>query len=54
MPIRGAKELEGLRAACRLGREALDAAHKLAVRPGTTTDEIDRVVRGRGAGAPSP
>jgi hypothetical protein len=29
-----------------VGREVLDAAHK-AVRPGVTTDEIDRVVSGR-------
>ncbi|CAJ1961513.1 unnamed protein product [Cylindrotheca closterium] len=33
----------GLRHACRMGREVLDAAGK-ALRPGVTTDEIDRVV----------
>lgn len=44
MPVRMAEEIEGLRAACRLAREVLDEAHA-AVRPGITTDEIDRVVR---------
>lgn len=44
VPIRSAQEIEGLRAACRLAREVLDKAHA-AVRPGVTTDEIDRVVR---------
>jgi methionyl aminopeptidase len=33
----------GLRHACRMGREVLDIAGK-ALRPGVTTDEIDRVV----------
>ena len=33
----------GLRHACRMGREILDVAGK-ALRPGVTTDEIDRVV----------
>lgn len=37
------KEIDGIRRACRVGREVLDAAHA-AVRPGATTDEIDRVV----------
>ena len=32
-----------MRAACNLGREILDAAHRI-IRPGVTTDEIDRVV----------
>ncbi len=32
-----------MRKACQLGREVLEAAAKL-VRPGVTTDEIDRVV----------
>lgn len=37
------EEIEGLRVACRLGRECLDeAAHAIA--PGVTTDEVDRVV----------
>ena len=44
VPIRSAREIEGLRAACRLAREVLDKAHAV-VRPGVTTDEIDRVVR---------
>ena len=33
----------GLRHACRMGREVLDVAGK-ALRPGVTTDEIDRIV----------
>lgn len=33
----------GLRHACRMGREVLDIAGK-ALRPGVTTDEIDRIV----------
>lgn len=40
------KELDaeyGLRHACKMGREVLDAAGK-ALRVGVTTDEIDRVV----------
>jgi methionyl aminopeptidase len=40
------KELDGengLRHSCRMGREVLDLAGK-ALRPGVTTDEIDRVV----------
>ncbi|KAF8058467.1 MAP1A [Scenedesmus sp. PABB004] len=41
--IRTPEEVAGIRAACRAGREALDAAHA-AVRPGVTTDELDRVV----------
>lgn len=32
-----------MRVACRLAREVLDKAHA-AVRPGVTTDEIDRIV----------
>eukprot|EP00884_Botryococcus_braunii_P001642 jgi/Botrbrau1/11479/Bobra.0360s0006.1 len=41
--IRTPKEIEKIRAACRLGREVLDKAHA-AIRPGITTDEIDRIV----------
>jgi len=44
--IYGPKELDcenGLRHACAMGREVLDAAGK-ALRPGVTTDEIDRIV----------
>ncbi len=37
------QQLEGIRAACLLGRRILDAAHA-AIRPGITTDEIDKVV----------
>ncbi|KAL3143379.1 Microtubule-associated protein 1A [Trebouxia sp. C0009 RCD-2024] len=43
VPIRSAKEIAGMRVACRLAREVLDKAHA-AVRPGVTTDEIDRIV----------
>lgn len=41
--IRSAKDIEGMRVVCRMAREILDAGHA-AVRPGVTTDEIDRVV----------
>ncbi|RCN30197.1 hypothetical protein ANCCAN_24034 [Ancylostoma caninum] len=37
------EEKEGLRVACRLGREVLNEAAK-ACAPGLTTEEIDRVV----------
>lgn len=56
VPVRSAAELEGIRAACAAGRRALDAAHS-AVRPGVTTDELDRIVHDSlvGDGAyPSP
>lgn len=43
VPIRTEKEIAKARAACRIGREVLDEAAR-AVRPGVTTDEIDRVV----------
>ena len=43
VPIRTLKAIEGIRAACLVGRQVLDLAHD-AVRPGATTDEIDRVV----------
>lgn len=36
-------EIEGLRVACRLGRQVLDEA-AAAIGPGVTTDEIDRIV----------
>jgi len=42
----GPEELDGergLRHACKMGREVLDVAGK-ALRPGVTTDEIDRIV----------
>jgi methionyl aminopeptidase len=44
--IYGPAELDGetgLRHACRMGREVLDVAGK-ALRPGVSTDEIDRIV----------
>ena len=43
VPIRSAKEIDGLRTVCRLAREILDCAAAV-IRPGITTDEIDRVV----------
>ena len=42
-PVHTKKEIEKMRKANRLGREILDAAHRV-IRPGVTTDEIDRVV----------
>ncbi|EIE24748.1 methionine aminopeptidase [Coccomyxa subellipsoidea C-169] len=41
--VRSPKEIKGIREACLIARNILDAAHA-AVRPGVTTDEIDRVV----------
>ncbi|KAG5192994.1 peptidase M24, structural domain-containing protein [Tribonema minus] len=43
IPIYTAKQVEGIREACRIGREVLDAGGR-AARVGATTDEIDRVV----------
>ena len=43
VPIRNAKQIAGMRAACRLAREILDKAHA-AVKPGITTDDIDQIV----------
>lgn len=43
VPVRSEKEIARARAACRIGREVLDEAAR-AIRPGVTTDEIDRVV----------
>uniref|UniRef100_UPI00358DDCE9 methionine aminopeptidase 1 isoform X2 n=1 Tax=Myxine glutinosa TaxID=7769 RepID=UPI00358DDCE9 len=37
------EEIEGMRIACRLGREVLDIAARM-IRPGVTTDAIDNVV----------
>lgn len=37
------EEIEGMRVACKLGREVLDEAAK-AIAIGVTTDEVDRVV----------
>ena len=42
-PVHTEKEIKKMRKANRLGREILDAAHRI-IRPGVTTDEIDRVV----------
>lgn len=42
-PIHTEEEIEKIRFACKLGRQALDLAHK-TVAPGVTTEEIDRVV----------
>ena len=42
-PVRSAKQIAGLRKACRIAREILDKGHA-AIRPGITTDDIDRVV----------
>jgi len=41
--INSKEEVEGIRVACRMGREILDIAGKM-VRPGITTEEIDKVV----------
>src|SRR5207248_6836197 len=41
--INNDKEIAGIKAACKLGREALDYAHTL-VKPGITTDYIDKMV----------
>ena len=41
--INTAAEIKGIRKACQLGRQALDLAAN-TVRPGVTTDEIDRLV----------
>ena len=45
MPIRSERHIAGIREASRIGRLVLDAAHA-AVRPGVTTDELDRIVSG--------
>ncbi|CBN77637.1 conserved unknown protein [Ectocarpus siliculosus] len=42
IPVYTASQIRGIREACRIGREVLDAAGR-AVRVGATTDEIDRV-----------
>ena len=42
-PIHTAKQIKKMRKVNLLGREILDAAHRI-IRPGVTTDEIDRVV----------
>lgn len=43
IPVYTEAEIQGIRAACRAGREVLDAAGK-ALRVGVTGDEIDKVV----------
>ncbi|EFN52273.1 hypothetical protein CHLNCDRAFT_54612 [Chlorella variabilis] len=47
--LRTERDVAGIREACAIGRRVLDAA-AAAVAPGVTTDEIDRVVGGVGAG----
>lgn len=42
-PVYEGKQLEKIRAACKIGREALDAGHAI-IKPGVTTEEIDKVV----------
>ncbi|CAM9648863.1 unnamed protein product [Laminaria digitata] len=42
IPVYTAAQIKGIRQACKIGREVLDAAGR-AVRAGATTDEIDRV-----------
>ncbi|KAL8128762.1 LOW QUALITY PROTEIN: hypothetical protein V2J09_017917 [Rumex salicifolius] len=41
--IKTPEQIERMRETCRIGREVLDAAARI-IRPGITTDEIDRVV----------
>lgn len=41
--VNNTEEIEGIRQACKLAREILDAAHKI-IAPGITTDEIDKLV----------
>lgn len=43
IPVYTAEQIEGIRAACKAGREVLDIAGK-ALRVGITGDEIDRIV----------
>ena len=42
IPVHSPKQIAGFTAACKLGRAILDAAHR-AIKPGVTTDDIDRV-----------
>lgn len=42
-PVHTEKQIKKMRKANLLGREILDAAHR-AIKPGVTTDEIDRIV----------
>lgn len=49
VPVRTQAELDAFQAACELGREILDEAHR-HVKPGVTTDEIDRVRHDSGPG----
>lgn len=44
MFVRTAKQIEGTRKACLVARQILDKAHA-GIRPGITTDEVDRIVR---------
>jgi len=42
-PVLNEKQIKKMRKACRLGREIVDEVHRM-IKPGITTDEIDRVV----------
>lgn len=56
IPIYSQRDIAGIRAACKLGREVLDACVR-AVAPGVTTDEIDKIAHDvtiAGGGYPSP
>ena len=50
IPVYKPVEIEGMRTACRIGREVLDCGGR-AVRAGATCDEIDRVVHEAGSTA---
>lgn len=43
IPVHTAEEIAKMRTVCRMAREVLDAAAR-AVKPGVTTDELDRIV----------
>lgn len=43
VPVIEGEELETLKIACKIGREAIDLGHK-AVAVGVTTEEIDRII----------
>jgi len=43
IPVYNEEDIAQMKEVCKIGRKVIDIAHK-AVRPGVTTDEIDRVV----------
>lgn len=43
IPVHGEEEIRKMRKVCRMAREVLDAAAR-AIKPGVTTDELDRIV----------